>query len=532
MDPLAYPYPSRRMSVYARRGMVAASQPLAAAAGLERLRRGGNAVDAAVAAAIALTVVEPTANGIGGDAFAIVHAGGKLHGLNASGPAPAALSAEALRKQGHAEVPRFGFAPVTVPGAPAAWAALNRRFGRLPFADLCAPAMHYAADGYPISPVLGDAWARAEAAYRRALRGEAFAHWFATFAPEGRAPAIGELWRSPAHADTLAQIAATGGEAFYRGELAKRMDAFSRAHGGFLRARDLAEFEVEWVEPIRVAYRGYEVCELPPNGHGLVALIALGILDGLDLAPDEPRRTHQLIEAVKLAFADGRRYIADPRRAPVPAAELLAPAYLAERRALIGERALEPAPGRPQAGGTVYLAAADGEGNMVSYIQSNYQGFGSGLVVPGTGIALHNRGCNFTLEPDHPNVLAPCKRPYHTIIPGFLQRDGRPIGPFGVMGGFMQPQGHVQVLSRLLDEGRNPQAALDAPRWQWLSGRAVEFEVGTPAHVVHGLERLGHEVRWAVGSYSFGRGQVIWRLDNGALVGGTEPRTDAQIAAF
>lgn len=532
-DPLQYPYPSRRAPVYARNGMVATSQPLAAQAGLAILRKGGNAIDAAIATAAALTVVEPTSNGIGSDAFALVWTQGKLHGLNASGPAPRRISVAALRQAGVESIPRWGVIPVTVPGAPAAWAELSARFGRLPLTEVLAPAIKYAEEGYPVSPTLGYYWERAYETYRANLKGEEFKPWFETFAPQGRPPRIGEIWRSSDHARTLQAIAETRAEAFYRGALAEQMDRFFQQYGGYLRGDDLAAYKPEWVEPIKVNYRGYDVWEIPPNGHGLVALMALNILKGFAFTERDTVETyHRQIEALKLAYVDGRQYIADPRHMSVRVADLLSDAYAEERRRLIGRVALEPHPGQPPRGGTVYLATADGEGNMVSFIQSNYMGFGSGLVVPGTGIALQNRGHNFTLDVTHDNCLAPGKRPYHTIIPGFLTRESQPVGPFGVMGGFMQPQGHLQVVMNTVDFHLNPQAALDAPRWQWLEGRVVEFEHSTPPHLVEALARMGHQARWAVGSGGFGRGQIIWRQENGVLVGGTEPRTDGQVAAW
>ncbi|MCE5244245.1 MAG: gamma-glutamyltransferase family protein, partial [Desulfobacteraceae bacterium] len=455
-DPLYYPYPSRRSVVFARRGMVATSQPLAAQAGLEILKKGGNAVDAAVAAAACLTVVEPVSNGIGGDAFAQVWTGGRLYGLNSSGPAPAAVSLPVLERLGHKGLPQYGVCPVTVPGAPACWAELSQRFGALPLAEAMRPAVEYAERGFPVSPVVGDRWAAAFETYRK-QPGEEFSHWFEAFAPLGRAPRAGEMWRQPEQAATLAAIAETGAEIFYRGALAERIGAFFRRYGGFLTEEDLAAFRPEWVDPVQVAYRGYEVWEIPPNGHGIVALMALNILNGMELdGRDDPRTVHRAIEAVKLAFSDGLRYIADPRRMKVGVEYLLSEGYAHERRRLIADRALAPAPGRPPGGGTVYLAAADGDGNMVSYIQSNYQGFGSGMVVPGTGIALHNRGFCFSGDPAHDNCLEPGKRPYHTIIPGFLTKDGRPVGPFGVMGGFIQPQAHVMVVTNTVDFGLNP----------------------------------------------------------------------------
>lgn len=532
-DPLHLPYPSRRTPVYARRGMVATSQPLAAQAGLEILQQGGNAIDAAIATAATLTVVEPTSNGIGGDAFALVWTGGKLYGLNSSGPAPRRLSIEVLQRAGIKEIPQTGFIPVTVPGAPAAWAELSQRFGRLPLAQVLAPAIRYAEEGYAVTPDVGLHWRKAYDTYLKHRGEPMFAAWFETFAPAGRPPAIGEVWRSPDHARTLQLIADTGAEAFYRGVLAERIEEFSVQYGGYLRQDDLASFRPEWVEPIRINYRGYDVCEIPPNGHGLVALMALNILRDFEFHTRDTVETyHTQIEAMKLAFADGRRYIADPRYMTVKVEDLLSEAYAAERRRLIGSEAAVPEPGRPSSGGTVYLCTADQEGNMVSFIQSNYMGFGSGLVVPGTGIALHNRGHNFSLDPDHDNRLEPGKRPYHTIIPGFLIKDGKPVGPFGVMGGFMQPQGHVQVVMNLVDFCLNPQAVLDAPRWRWTEGKTVELEYGTAAHLAEALERRGHDVRWAMGPGVFGRGQIICRLEGGVLVGATEPRGDGYVAAW
>lgn len=533
VDALHYPYPSRRMSAFAKNGMVATSQPLAAQAGLAILKKGGNAIDAAIATAACLTVVEPTSNGIGGDAFALVWSKGQLFGLNASGPAPQLLNLDIVQKAGHKEMPRFGWFPVTVPGVPSAWAELSSRFGKLPLTDVMAPAIQYAEDGYPVSPTVGRHWESAYQRYTHELKDGHFKYWFDTFAPQGRAPRIGELWRSPNHARTLQAIAETNAQSFYRGDLAEKIDYFSKASGGFLRIEDLAAFTPEWVDPISVNYHGYQVWEIPPNGHGLVALMALNILNGFDLdTKDHVDSYHKQIEALKLAFVDGKKYIADPRQMTVGVNDLLSTTYAEERRRHIGDMALLPEPGNPPKGGTVYLAAADGEGNMVSYIQSNYMGFGSGLVVPETGIGLHNRGNNFSLDPNHVNCLEPGKRPYHTIIPGFLTKNHQAVGPFGVMGGFMQPQGHVQVVTNSIDFHLNPQAALDAPRWQWINGKTIELEHAIPEHIAHALARKGHDVRWALDSSSFGRGQIIWRNPDGVLIGGTEPRADGHIALW
>ena len=531
-NPLHYPYPSRRTTVYARQGMVATSQHLAAQAGLDMLKQGGNAVDAAVATAACLTVVEPTSNGIGGDAFALIWAEGRLHGLNASGPAPKAINLAAIRKQGIKEMPTYGWLPVTVPGAPSAWAALSERFGKLPLTTVLKPAVEYARHGYPISPDLGRRWGGAYGLYKERLQGEEFKTWFDTFAPGGKPPGIGEVWKSPGHAETLQAIAETRAEAFYRGPIAAAIDKFSRETGGYLRKNDLEAFVPAWVEPLSVNYRGYDVFELPPNGQGLVALMALNILNGFKVHENDIQTYHRQMEAVKLAFADGKAYITDPLYMKAKVEDLLSPEYAAKRRELIGKEALKPAAGKPAAGGTVYLATADSQGGMVSMIQSNYMGFGSGLVVPGKGIALQNRGCNFSLNRQKVNCLAPGKRTYHTIIPGFLTRQGKPVGPFGVMGGFMQPQGHVQVLMNLIDYKLNPQAALDAPRWCWLEGKVIEIEDSFPLYAAQELAKMGHDIVLASNAGLFGLGQVILKNEDGVLAGGTDPRTDGAVAAW
>jgi gamma-glutamyltranspeptidase/glutathione hydrolase len=521
------PYGSRRSVTTSGHGVVATSQPLAVQAGLDMLRRGGNAVDAALATAIALTVVEPTSNGIGGDAFALVWDGGKLYGLNGSGRAPAALTLEALHARGYREMPARGWLPVTVPGAPAAWRDLHARFGRLPFADLFEPAIVYARQGYQVSPIVARYWGYAVPVYSQ-LKGAEFAGWMPTFAPQGRAPRAGEVWASPDHAATLQRIARSNAEDFYTGELATRIARFARQTGGLITADDLAAHTSTWVEPISTSYRGFDVWEIPPNGQGITALIGLNILEGFELA-HTPRDTaesfHLQIESLKLAFADALRYVADPDFVEVPTDQLLDKGYANRRRAMIGKRALTPAPGNPYTGGTVYLCTADSDGMMVSFIQSNYMGFGSGIVVPGTGIALHNRGNNFSTDPDHPNCVAPRKRPYHTIIPGFLTREGRAIGPFGVMGGFMQPQGHMQMVVNTIDYHMNPQASLDAPRWQWTSGRTVQVESDAAPSIIRGLRAMGHRVEVAEPSGAFGRGQIIWRTSSG-YIAGSDRRAD------
>ncbi len=528
------PYASARHSIYANRGMVATSQPLAAQAGLDMLKKGGNAIDAAIATAACLTVVEPTSNGIGGDAFALIWADGKLHGLNASGFAPENISIDKLKEAGFDNIPQTGWESVTVPGLPSAWAAMSKRFGKLPLTEVLKPAIDYAKNGYPLSRTLARVWNLEFNRLKQILDGDLYEEWFNTFAPKGRAPRIGEVWASPGHAETLQSIAETNAESFYRGEIAEKIAKFSAETNGYITADDLADYQPEWVDPISVNYRGYDVWEIPPNGQGLIALQALNIAEGFDFGrKDTVESYHHQIEALKLAFTDGQEYIADPRHMTASIEGLLSKEYAAERRSLIGDEAIMPTPGKPPQGGTVYLATADDEGNMVSFIQSNYIEFGSGIVVPGTGISLQNRGHSFSFDPDSDNALEGRKKPYHTIIPGFLTKDNDAVGPFGVMGAFMQPQGHLQVIMNTIDFGLNPQSALDAPRWRWLEGKTVELEHSVPNHIAVALADRGHDVRIAVEPYIFGRGQIIWRdPETGVLVGGTEHRTDGIVAAW
>ena len=532
MDSLKNPFPTPRLPFYASRGMVATSQPLAAQAGLEILQKGGNAVDAAIAAAACLTVTEPTSNGIGGDAFALVWMQDKLYGLNSSGRAPDSISIEKVKALGFDEMPKQGFLPVTVPGIPGAWAELNKKFGKLSLSDCVAPAVRYARYGFPVSPTVGKFWKIAFNAYGR-NKGDEFKHWFETFAPTGRAPNIGEIVKLPDHADTLEKIAGTNGMAFYSGELAKKISDFSKKYAGFINEDDLGNFALDWVDPVSVNYRGVDVWEIPPNGQGLVALIALNILKKFDFpARDSAEAFHLQFEAMKLAFSTGKATITDAEKMHISVQDLLSESFADELREKITAQALDPVAYMPKKGGTVYLATADSVGNMVSFIQSNYMGFGSGLVVPGTGIALQNRGADFSLDPQHANALEGGKRTYHTIIPGFLTKDGKAIGPFGVMGGYMQPQGHVQVVMNMIDFSMNPQAALDAPRWQWTSGRRFEAESHFPKYIAEELVRKGHQISMSLDSAGFGRGQIICRTSDGVLIGGTEFRADGTIAGM
>lgn len=522
----SFPYASQRMPVLAD-NVVATSQPLAAQAGLRMLLNGGNAVDAALATAIALTVVEPTSNGLGSDAFAIVWDGAALRGLNASGRSPAALTAEHFA--GQAAMPLRGWDAVTVPGAVSAWVTLSAEFGRLPFEELFGPAVEYAAEGYPVSPITAAAW---QGACKHLAE---FASFLETFCPNGRAPRAGERFACPAQAESLRLIAETRGEAFYRGELAEKIAEHAAETGGLMTAEDLAEHRPDWVDTISLEYRGLTLHEIPPNGQGLAALIALGILAQHPPARhpvDSADSLHVQIEAMKLAFADAHRHIADPAYMELSPDDLLDPAYLRGRAALIDmARAGRPAPGILGGSDTVYLTAADRAGMMVSFIQSNYGGFGSGIVVPGTGISLQNRGTGFTLEPGHPNEVGPRKRPYHTIIPGFVTRGGEPWMSFGVMGGPMQPQGHVQMVIRIADYGQNPQAAADAPRWQVGRGAEVMVESGVGQEVIGELARRGHEVR-VCDPAAFGGAQLICKLDTGGYLAASEPRKDGQAVGF
>ncbi|HUH69102.1 MAG TPA: gamma-glutamyltransferase family protein [Mycobacterium sp.] len=519
-----FPYAWPRKPILAT-NVVCTSQPLAAQAGLRMLAEGGSAVDAAIATAITLTLVEPVSNGIGSDAFAIVWDGKQLHGLNASGRSPAAWVPEYF---GGNAVPALGWNSVTVPGAVSAWAELHARFGKLPFERLFEPAISYGCNGFLVSPTVAEQWA-AQVPLFKDQPGFAEA-----FLPGGRAPKPGELFRFLEHAATLEKIAATNGEAFYRGELAAKLEAHATAHGGVMRASDLAAHRADWVGTINGTYRGYTIHELPPNGQGIVALIALGVLEHFDMSPlpaDSADSVHLQIEAVKLAFADAQAYVADIDHMPLRAERLLDKEYLKQRAALIDRNRAKPASAGTPDGGTVYLTAADAAGMMVSMIQSNYMGFGSGVVVPGTGISLQNRGANFAAAQRHPNRVGPNKRPYHTIIPGFVTKDGNPVMSFGVMGGTMQPQGHVQVLVRIADHGQNPQAACDGPRFRWVHGTQISCEKGFPQSTLDELRQRGHHLVGVDDYNQFGSCQAIWRLDDGYFAA-SDPRRDGQAAAF
>jgi gamma-glutamyltranspeptidase/glutathione hydrolase len=528
------PYLSTRLPVFAR-NVVSTSHPLAAQAGLRMLWKGGNAVDAAIAAAAAMTICEPVSNGLGSDAFAILWDGKQLHGLNASGNAPQGWTPDYFsKKYGSSDKPpKRGIDSITVPGAVAAWVALSERFGKLPFAELLEPAIEIAERGYLMPVVVQQKWAAAAPELKN-LPG-----WAQSFLPWGRAPKVGELFQFKSAAQGLRLIAQSTGEAFYRGEIAEAVARFVRDHGGVLTAGDLAAYKPEWVEPIAKDYRGYTLHEIPPNGQGIAALVALGILSNFDIGSmpvDGADSQHVQIEAMKLAFADAYRYVSDPRTMEVSPVQMLDDRYLASRAKMIDmKRAQDFKAGNVAQGGTIYLTAADENGMMVSFIQSNYMGFGSGCVEPTYGISLQNRGHGFTLSPGA-NQVAPGKRPFHTIIPAFLTKDGQPVMSFGVMGGNMQPQAHMQTLVRMLDYKQDPQAACDAPRWRYDAGLQINVEQQMDTRTVEELVARGHRVEVINDSYQdFGAGQFIWRAGEPKVEGyvaASDPRRDGLVAGF
>ena len=533
-------YPSQRLPIFGR-NVVATSHPQAAQAGLRMLQSGGNAVDAAIATAAAMTILEPVSNGLGSDAFALIWDGKKLHGLNASGRAPRAWTPDYFkRKHGAAALtpPKRGWDSATVPGAVAGWVALSERFGQLPFADLMAPAIDIAERGYAVPVVVQQKWA---AAVPLLHDQPGFAQ---AFMPRGRAPNVGELFRFEQAARSLRLIAESKGGALYGGEIAQAAAAHASANGGAIGVDDFAAYRPEWVEPIGMDFMGHTMHEIPPNGQGIAALIALGLVKHFDIASmpvDGVASQHLQIEAMKLAFADTYRFVAEPASMEVTAAQLLDPAYLASRAKLIDpRRAQDFGHGNPAKGGTIYLSAADESGMMVSFIQSNYMGFGSGIVVPGYGLSMQNRGHAFSLEANSPNVLAPGKRPFHTIIPSFLTKGTNEareaVMSFGVMGANMQPQGHLQTILRMLSYGQNPQAACDAPRWRYNAGLEINVEAAMNPATVAGLQALGHRVEVIDDSYQdFGAGQFIWRLGDPAVEGcvaASDPRRDGQAVAY
>jgi gamma-glutamyltranspeptidase/glutathione hydrolase len=542
------PYPSIRVPVMGR-NVVSTSHPLAAQAGLMIIQRGGNAIDAAIAAAAALIIVEPVSNGLGSDCFAIVWDGKELHGLNSSGVAPQAWSPEyfshkyGVTSNGLADRPMRGWDSVTVPGALAGWEELHKRFGSLPFGDLLQPAIEIAEKGYAVAPVVAHKWG---AAIPDLHQQPGFAQ---AFMPHGRAPQIGELFRFPSAAKTLKKIARSGIREFYEGEIALEIAAHAKNNGGSMTEHDLASYRPDWVGTISQDIKAadgktYSMHEIPPNGQGIGALIALGILQNFDLASlpvDSVESQHLQIEAMKLAFADVYEYVADPQSMMITPMQMLDPAYLSERAKLINpHKATHFNFGLPQSGGTVYLTATDEHGRMISFIQSNYMGFGSGVVVPDWGISLQNRGFGFSMDPKSANVVAGGKRPFQTIIPAFLMRKEEnfsvPQMSFGVMGGDMQPQGHLQTVLRMLSYRQQPQAACDAPRWKVNRDFSLDVEANMNADTVQGLSALGHILKKIDDPYmDFGAGQFIWRLSDDigdGYIAASDPRRDGQAAVY
>jgi gamma-glutamyltranspeptidase/glutathione hydrolase len=541
-----------RSPVIAQHGMAATSHPLATQVALDVLKAGGSAVDAAIAANATLGLMEPTGNGMGGDLFAIVWSATdkKLYGLNASGRSPLGLSREQLMadlgKLGRDTIPPRGFLPISVPGAVDGWFELHSRFGKLPMKDVLAPAIRYAREGFPVTQYIAYLWSLGV----NNARADKFPGAFlATYAPNGRAPAEGEIFRNPDLANTLTALATGGRDAFYKGAIADKIDAFMRANGGYLRKIDLEKHTSTWVDPVSVNYRGYDVYELPPNGQGIAALQMLNILEGYDLKAlgyNSPEALHLMVEAKKLAFEDRAKFYADPDFNQIPLPGLLSKAYAAERRKLINlakaGRSYDAGNPAVQQGDTIYLTTADAAGNMVSLIQSNYRGMGSGITVPGLGFTFQDRGEMFTLRAGHANDYAPGKRPFHTIIPAFIMKDGAPWLSFGLMGGAMQPQGHVQIVCNLIDWGMNFQEAGDAARWQhegssdydnpkMADGGYVEVESGVPFESVRGLTQRGHVVR--IGNGGFGGYQAIARdAQNGTWIGASESRKDGHAAGY
>jgi gamma-glutamyltranspeptidase/glutathione hydrolase len=544
-----------RSEVLGRHGMVCTSVPAATQVGIEILKRGGSAVDAAIAANATLGLMEPVSNGVGGDLFAIVYSAkeNKLYGLNGSGRSPLGLSYDQMKaelaKLNRPMIPPRGMLPISVPGTVDAWAELHQKFGKLPLSDDLAPAIRYADEGFPVTELIAYYWGFGPRIYKD-IPG-AFLRTY-TLDGKGRTPAKGDIFRNPGLAHTLKLIAEKGTDAFYKGEIADQIDAFMKANGGYLRKVDFEKHTSTWVDPVSANYRGYDVFELPPNGQGIATLQMLNILEGFDLRAmgrNSPEALHAMIEAKKLAWADRAKFYADPAFSKIPLTQLISKDYATERRKLINpnEAARKVAPGNPVLGqgDTIYMCTADNDGNMVSLIQSNYRGMGSGVVVPGLGFMFQDRGELFSMEPGHANVYAPGKRPFHTIIPGFVMKDGKPWETFGVMGGGMQPQGHVQVLTNQIDFGLNVQEAGDAARWQHEGdneptgekmtehGGYVELESGIPYETARELMKKGHEVHYDVGDYG-GYQAIKVEMHDGerVYVGASESRKDGQAAGY
>lgn len=522
---------SKRQPVYAKNGVVATSEGLASQAGLEILKMGGNAIDAAVATAAALTVVEPTSNGIGSDCFALVYFKDKLYGLNSSGYSSKNISIEKMKERGFEEMPSLGIEPITVPGTPKGWARLIEEFGNLTLLEVLTPAIKLAEEGFIISETVGFYFERAINTYKKKNKGKQFDQFFKVFTKNGEPYKAGEFFQSPYHADTLRKIGQTNSDSFYTGELSKEIVSFMKEYNGFIDEEDLKEYTNELVEPISMNYKGYDICEIPPNGQGITALMALNLLKDETFEQNNIMTYHKQIEALKIAFSDTLKYVTDNKFMKMNPSFLLSDDYTKLRKKDILDYASLQEPIDYKSSGTVYLATSDKDGNMVSFIQSNYMGFGSGIVIPNTGIAMQNRGHTFHLDPSHANCLEPRKRTYHTIIPGFIMKDNKAVGPFGVMGGFMQPQGHVQVVMNLIDFKMNPQEALDAPRFRWEKGLQVSLENSFNSYFAQQLMNKGHHITIDVFSGGFGRGQIILK-EKDKYIAGTETRCDGHISYY
>ena len=529
----SYPYSSRRGVVFSNKSMVATSNPSAALAGIEILRKGGNAIEAALAAAISMPVVEPTCNGLGADLFAIISYKNKLYGINGSGRSPKKISIQALREKSYEDMPFFGVDSVNTPGAVGAWFEIYNKFGKLPLKEIFEPAINYAKNGYALSPKVAKLWDDEVNKYKNLKDICGLEEFFKVFSDKGKAPKAGDIVKNDNLKNTLEEILETEGKSFYSGDLARKISTSVKDLGGFLDIDDLKAYKPLWVDPISTKYKGYDIWEMPPNGHGVSVLMALNILNKLTLTDrEDPKTLHKIIEAIKIAMTDGKTYISDPSFMKKRVDELLSDEYAEKRKKLIGTCAKNYKNILPISPSTVYMATADSEGNMVSLIQSNYNGFGSGIVVPTTGIALNNRLANFSFDSNSVNALSGGKLPYHTIIPGFISKDNEAIGPFGIMGGFMQPQAHVQVLTNMIDFNLNPQAALDAPRFLWTGDKNVEIEMDYGNYMINTLKEFGHNMIIRSDYTDMGRGQIILRLENGTYVGATEKRTDGYIGIY
>ncbi len=530
-------YPDLHQSfTNSKHGMVATGSVDAAQAGLEILKAGGNALDAAIATAAALTVVEPTTNGIGGEMYAIAWINNELIGLNASGYSPKKLTLDSFHKlHPHASsIPLYDWTPVLVPGCVKGWEALSKKYGVLSFAECLAPAIALAKEGFVVGPILARTWQKAFSNYKKVSNNDSkFNAWFDTFTFFNQSPKTNDVVQLTDHANTLQQIADLGSDVFYKGELAKQIIAESDKHEGFFTLDDFASYDISWVKPILVDYHGYQVAELPPNGQGLLASMALTTLKHMP-TPKQKDTTfyHQQIEAMKLAFVDGLNHFGDPSYMKIDVNDFLSESYGKLQASRIAKNAQIFTSQKPYSSGTVYLATADQHGNMVSLIQSNYTGFGSGMVIPNTGIAMNNRGACFSLDSNHVNALGPKKMAYNTIIPGFLLKENKPVGPFAIMGGYMQPQGHIQLLANMIDFNQNPQLALNEPRWQWIKEKQVMVEPHFPKQIIKELKTLGHDVIMQPSTAAFGRAHLIFRTENGVLVGAKEGRTDSYIACY